>query len=284
MMLMSHDKSSVVSEPAESAFNDISSPVPIPESIVLSIDVSVILPVRREEVDSSLPQSLPVGVGVVGLVSDHSLWPRSGSTRSLLRDPDVPHDLLKEADLSRRGRRGMASQRNTLAIDHHQKLRSFPPLRLADFRAPFFAGMKVASTKASSQSRIPSWSSSDRKARHISSSTPVSCQSLRRRQQVEGWGYRSGRSFHLAPVLRIQRIPSKQARSSAGGRPPLGLGPRSGMNSLILSHCSSVSIGSRALTGSPPASVIVNIFLKYKCLIHFRLHALTRKFRFCNGL
>jgi hypothetical protein len=83
--------------------------------------------------------------------------------------------------------------------------------------------MKVASTKASSQSRIASWSSSDRKARHISSRTPVSYQSLRRRRQVEGWGYWSGRSFHLAPVLRIQRIPSKQARPSAGGRPPLGL-------------------------------------------------------------
>jgi hypothetical protein len=144
--------------------------------------------------------------------------------------------------------------------------------------------MKVASTKASSQSRIPSWSSSDGKVRHVSSRTPVSYQSLRRRRQVEGWGYWSGRSFHLAPVLRIQRIPSKQARSSAGGRPPLGLGPRSGMNCLIFSHCSSVSIGSRTLTGSPPASVIVNILLKNKCLCQPRLRAVTRKYRFCNRL
>jgi len=258
-MFISDHKPSEVSKPRESAFHDISSPVPIPESIVLRIDVSVILPVWPKKVDSPLPQLLPVRIGVIGLVSDHSLWSRFRSSTAFLGDSDVSHDLLKEADLSRRGRRGMASQRNTLAIDHHQKLRSFPPLGLPDPRAPFFAGMNVASTKDSSQSRTPASSNSERKARHISSSTPVSYQSLRRRQQVEGSGYRSGRSRHLAPVLRIQRIPSKQARSSAGGRPPFGRGGRGGIKGLIFSHCSSVNIRCRLLIGSPPMSVIREI-------------------------
>ena len=55
--------------------------------------------------------------------------------------------------------------------------RHFVPLaslRFSDSRAPFFAGMNVASTKDSSQSRMPCSSSSERKARHMSLRTPAS--------------------------------------------------------------------------------------------------------------
>jgi hypothetical protein len=96
--------------------------------------------------------------------------------------------------------------------------------------------------------------------------TPASYQSLKRRQQVEGSGYSSGRSRHLAPVLRTQRIPSKHARSSAGGRPPFGLGGRGGINGLIFSHCSSVNIGFRTLIGSPPMSLLRELYTKYNRL------------------
>ena len=156
MILISHNESSIVSQPSEGALDYISSPVAIPQSVILSIDVSMIFPMRSKEVDASLSEPFAVRVAVVGLVTDHSFGPRSCSARSPFGDSDVCHDALKELDLSGRGRRGMASQRNTLAIDHHQVLCSFAPFRLADRRAPFFAGIKVASTKASSQSRIPS--------------------------------------------------------------------------------------------------------------------------------
>jgi hypothetical protein len=193
----------------------------------------MILPMRGKKVDSSLPELSSMGIAIISFVSYHSPGSRFGSARSLFRDFDVCDDLFQEPDLSGRGTLGMASQRNTLAIDHHQVLGSLAPLRFSDSRAPFFAGMKVASTKDSSQSRIPAASNSQRKARHMSLRTPASCQSLRRRQHVEGSGYSSGRSRHLAPVLRTQRIPSKQARSGAGGRPPFGLGGRGGINGLI---------------------------------------------------
>jgi hypothetical protein len=256
MILVSHDKPSEVAEPAESALNDISSLIAIPESVILPVDISMVLPVRRKKVDAALSEKLSVRVAIVCLVADYSFWSCPWSAWPLLRDSDVCHDFLKELDLSGRGRVAMASQRNTLAIDHHQALGSLTPLGLSDSRAPFFAGMKVASTKLSSQSRTASASSCARKARHISSRTPASYQSLRRRQQVDGSGYFPGRSLHLAPVLRIQRIPSKQSRSSTGGRPPFGLGGRGGINGLIISHCSSVNIGCRALIGSPPTRVI----------------------------
>ena len=156
MILPSDNEPPIVAQPSESALNDISSLVAIPESVVLPIHVPMILSVGRKKVDPSFSHPLTGRVAVVGLVADHALWSGPRSARTLLGNTDVPHDFLKERDLSRRGRRGMASQRNTLAIDHHQVLCSLAPLGLSDCCAPFFAGMKVASTKASSQSRIPS--------------------------------------------------------------------------------------------------------------------------------
>lgn len=282
MIFISDNESSKASQPGEGSLDYISSPVAIPESVVLSINVSMILPMRRKKVDASLSELFSMGIAVICLVSDHSPGSRSGSARSFLRDFDVCDDLLQEPDLSGRGRVGMASQRNTLAIDHHQVLRSLASLRFSDSRAPFFAGMKVASTKDSSQSRIPSASNSERKARHMSLRTPASCQSLKRRQHVEGSGYSGGRSRHLAPVLRTQRIPSKQARSSAGGRPPFGLGGRAGINDLIFSHCSSVNIGFRTPIGSPPMSLIREIYRKYNALFSPIYPPVSLKYGFCN--
>jgi len=277
MILVSHNQTSEGSKPCESALDDISSPVPIPESVVLSIDVSMILPMRRKQIFASLSEPFSMGITVIGLVTNHSDGSCPRSPRPRLRDSDVCHDLLEEPDLSWRGRVGMASQRNTLAIDHHQALRSLSPLRFSDCRAPFFAGMKVASTKDSSQSRIPSSSSCERKARHMSLNTPASYQSLRRRQHVDESGYSAGRSCHLAPVFRIQRIPSRQTRSSAGGRPPLGLGGRGGIKGLISSHCSSVNIGFRMPIGSPPMSLLREIYRKYNILFDPRYHAVSLK-------
>jgi hypothetical protein len=185
MILISDNKPSIVSDPAESALDYISSPVSIPESVVLSIDIPVVFPVRSQKVDTSFSQTLASGIAVVCLVSDHSFGPSPGSSWSSFRDLDVREDFVKELDLSRRGRVGIASQRNTLAIDHHQALCSLAPLGRSDRRAPFFAGMNVASTNASSQSRTPFSSSSERKARHISLRRPVSCHVLSRRQQTE---------------------------------------------------------------------------------------------------
>jgi hypothetical protein len=282
MILVSHDQSSEGSEPGERALDDISSPVAIPESVVLSIDVPMILPMRRKEVDASFSELFPMGIAVIGLVSNHSFGSSPGPSKSFFRDLDVCEDVFEEPDLSWRGRVGIASQRNTLAIDHHQVLRSLASLRFSDSRAPFFAGMKVASTNDSSQSRIPFSSNSERKARHISLRSPAACQSLKRRQHVEGSGYSSGRSRHLAPVLRTQRIPSKQARSGAGGRPPFGLGGRGGINGLIFSHCSSVNIGFRTLIGSPPMSLLREIYRKYNGLFRPRYPAVSPQCGFCN--
>jgi hypothetical protein len=55
--------------------------------------------------------------------------------------------------------------------------------------------------------------------------TPDLVQSFILRQQVGPLGANSaGMAFHADPVRRTNRIPTRQSRSSARGRPPLGRG------------------------------------------------------------
>ncbi len=256
MIVVSHNQSSESSKPCEGALDYIASPVSIQESEVLSIDVSIILSMRRQKVYASFSELFSMRVAVISLVSDHSLGSGFGSAWSFLEDPVVRHDVFEERELSGRYRVGMAPRRHTLAIDYHHVVRSLASFGFSDRRAPFFAGTKVASTRASSQSSMWLASHSARRTRHMFVMTPASCQFIRRRQHVEPSGNSTGRSRHVAPVLRIQRMPSMQARSSAGGRPPSGLGGRAGINGLIYSHYSSVNIGFRIPIGSPPISLL----------------------------
>ena len=284
MIIISDHDSPEVRNPTEGALDDISSPVVIPEPIVLSMHISMVLPVRNQQADPSFLQPLSGRIAVVRLIPDQSLGSGSWSSRALFGDSDLSKSLIKERDLSRRGRVGMASERNTLAIDQYHALCSLSPLGLPDCRAPFFAGKKLASTKTSSQSRIPSWSSSERKARHISLRTPSSHHSLKRRQQVDGCGYRSGRSFHLAPVFRIQRIPSNTNRSSALGRPPFLPPDFFGIWRLTFRHCSSVKYTTRLLTGLTSGEPNIPKISKQQTLNSLAISRGYRNWRFCNRL
>jgi hypothetical protein len=266
MILVSHNDPAVIGDPTESALDCISSPVAIPEPVILSIDIPMVLSMWNKKIYSFLPQSFSSRVAVVGLVSDYSLRSGPRSSGSSFGDSDLSNNLIKESDLSWRGTVGMASERNTLAIDQYQALRSLSPLGFPDSRAPFFAGKKLASTNTSSQSRIPLWSSSERKARHMSLRTSASYHCLRRRQQVEGFGYRSGRSFHLAPVFRTHRMPSNTKRSSLRGRPPLGPTGLFGMRGSIFLLCSSVKYTTRSLTGLTSGELYIHKILEEQVL------------------
>ncbi len=161
--------------------------------------------------------------------------------------------FFDKRDLSWRSTFGPACQWNSLTICHHHPLGTFSTLRFADFFAPFLAGEKLASTNTSSQSKSPRSSSVSRKACQISTSTPSPSHSINRRQHVLGEGYRSGKSRQRAPLRSTHKIPSKHARSSAGGRPPRRDRLRWGRNGLIFSHCSSQTKTScrRAIERSP---------------------------------
>jgi hypothetical protein len=134
----------------------------------------------------------------------------------------------------------MSTERDSLAIDHHHPLRTLSAFGLSDALAPFFAEAKLPSAKVSSQSSWLCSSSSDKNLRHIFSQTPCASHCCNRRQQVLADGYRSGRSFHRAPLRKTQIIPSKTSRLLRGLRPPWGDCVWIGNRGSSFSHWSSV--------------------------------------------
>jgi hypothetical protein len=208
--------------------------------------------VRDQEANPSVSQAGPQFVRIISFVANEALWSGLRSPTALAGHFDGPQGFFGQPYFRGRCRGNGASQRNTLAVDHHHPLRSFAPLGLPDSGAPFFAGAKLASMKASSQSKAPAASSCDRKVRQIFNHRSCSAQRFKRRQQVEGLGYRWGRSCQRAPVRSIQRMPSKASRLGAEGRPPLEPGFSDGNKGAILAHCASVRNFRLAAIGLPP--------------------------------
>jgi hypothetical protein len=72
MIIISDHDSPKVRNPSEGALDDISSPVVIPEAIVLSVHVPMVLAMRSQQTDPSFLQPFSSGVAVIGLIPDQS--------------------------------------------------------------------------------------------------------------------------------------------------------------------------------------------------------------------
>ena len=105
---------------------------------------------------------------------------------------------------------------------------------------PLLAMTNVPSMKHSSRSRPSLSFKSLARARKIASITPILTHRWKRLWHVWYGGYRSGKSFQGAPVLRIQRMPFRTSRGFRQGRPRLGKRSSSGIIGSIIAHCSSV--------------------------------------------
>ncbi len=240
--VVTHHQSPIVAEPGIRAFDFPATSV-APELATVIKGFLVFVPaVGSDQLDPALFHASPQRITVIAFIGNDALrfgaWPTAAARHSHPRERG-----FGESDFVRRGRRQECSQRNTLAVDQYHPLRAFATLGFSDGSAPFFAGAKLPSMNVSSQRNNPRWSSIASSARQASSHTSRSSQSRNRRQQVTPLGYRLGMSRHRAPLLSTQSMPSKQARFEAQGRPlPSRRRLGSGMKSLILSHCSSVSI------------------------------------------
>jgi len=234
-------QSAIISEPGERSLNLPTTFITSELAAIMVLALLIIAPVRANQLNASTSQPLSKRVAVITSVGDQPLRVFSWTTSALAWHSNVVQRLFEELDFAGGRRVQVVSQRNTLAVDHHHPLRALAPLGLADAFAPFFAGAKLPSTKASDQSNWPFSSSSDRKARQASSQMSCSSQSLSLRQQVEGLGYRFGKSAQGAPVRRTQRIPSKTLRLSAQGLPPFLPDFGFGNSFSIFFHCWSVS-------------------------------------------
>ena len=232
----------IVAQPGKRALDFPASLVPPQLTAIMIVLFLIVAPVRANKLNTTLSQPLSKRITVICLVGNDPLGILTRTTSTFSRHGNLIYRFFEQRDF-RRGRRvQVVSQRNTLAVDHHHPLRSFAPFGLSDVLPPFFAGAKLPSANASDQSSWPRSSSSDRNTRHASNQTPCSSQSFKRRQHVEGLGYRLGKSAHGAPVRSIHKIPSKTLRLSAQGRPPFldfsGLGNKASS----FFHCLSVSL------------------------------------------
>jgi len=154
-------------------------------------------------------------------------------------------------------------QRGALAVNNQVTLRAvFAPIRgiWACFRPPKSARTEQLSMAETDQSIASAMPNSFSRACHIFCQTPAICQSRRRRQQVMPLPQpiSRGRYSHGVPVLRINKMPVRQARSLTLGRPPFGFGGSGGICRSIRFHSSSVSSGL--------AIIMSSITSCYRCL------------------
>ncbi len=238
---MTNQQSAELSEPCIRPLHDPAAKITPKFTSIFVSPLLVVLPVRHDQIYAALLQSLPQRIRIIAAICNHAfgLLPRA-ALRS--RDADFGKRGFRKRNFCRRGTFKPNSQRKTLTVDQYHPLRSLATLGFTDCRAPFFAGAKLPSRKVSSHLSRPCSSSAPSSARHASSQTPSSSHCLSRRQQVAGEGNSSGRNRHAAPVCRIHKMPSKQARLGTAGRPRpsfrrTGFGSKGSINS----HCSSVN-------------------------------------------
>jgi hypothetical protein len=140
---------------------------------------------RRRDggLDAAPSQLLAEGPAVRGFVRDQ--FPRPCARPSTpLRYVDRRQGRHGEGMFMRACARHLQPDRQPVAVGHHHYFRAFADLRLADARAPFFAGTKLPSRNARDHSSLLWASSWLRSARQMRSQVPSSDHCCKRRQQV----------------------------------------------------------------------------------------------------
>jgi hypothetical protein len=240
-MLMTNKQSAKLSQPRIGPLHNPSALVTPQFSAVFVASMLIVLPVGHDQFDAAFLESLAQWVRIVGAIGNHAPRLLSGTAFGPWYS-DFGKGGFRKRNFIGRGTFQPNSQRNTLTVDQYHPLRALATLGFSDSRAPFLAGAKLPSRKLSSQFNRPSASRAPNSVRQASNQMPASSHCWRRRQQVEGEGNSSGKKRHAAPVCRIHKIPSKQARLAIHGRPRLsrrrfGSGNKGPTNS----HCSSVN-------------------------------------------
>lgn len=234
-----HSQSAKVLKPGVCSLNDPSVLIPSQFSSIL-VSRDIVVTTRWDNwLDTATDQQSPKLITVIGSVGNQSL--RSAPLTLSSFHLDVVKRNFGQLHFRRGSLLHVYSERSTRAIGQYHELCSLAAFCLPDQWAPFFARTNIPSIKHSSHFTF-CWSESwFKKARHKFSRTSLSAHSFKRLWTVLLAPYFSGSSLQGAPVHRIQSMPSKHLRSSAGGRPPFLRGGLFGKCSFMRSHCLSVS-------------------------------------------
>jgi len=232
---MSCEQASEVKQPAECSLDDPSMFIASQASPVLGRFLFSPPTMWADQLNSPISERCSQPIGVSGPIIQQVLGP-------LASDLDVDQSLDR-IDFGNIGTNCHLGEGQTTTVHEQHDLGSLATFCVSNLETPFFAEANVPSAIACSQCSRFRRSSVVRRRFHASTNFPDSVQSRWRRQQVTGEGNRSGNSFHRAPCLRTQMIPSKQTRESTRGRPPAGEGSGFSNKSLIRFHWASVKNG-----------------------------------------
>ena len=239
--LIAGDQSAEATQPSDRALNAVAPFVAPKLAPILSLGFFPILAMRTNQVNAPFGQTISQGIRVGRPIINQSRKPTAWTTRAVTRHRNLRQQWLNQGYFVRRRRGKFDSQRHTLAVCHHHKLRTLSAFGFSDQGPPFLAPAKVPSANTSCQSSWPWASNWPKKARQALSHTSASCHSCSRRQQVLKEGYSRGRSFQRAPLRKTHKIPSNTARSGRRLRPPLGERGGLGNKGSILAHWASVT-------------------------------------------
>ena len=222
-------------KPGKQTLDFPSAPVAPELPTVLGFRLAAVAAMRGDQLNAPfMHKPLIQPVAVVGLVTDEPV-------RSML-DKTAVDGLIDQRHFVGRSTCHVCGDRNTRSVRDCHDLGALAALCLADSRTPFFAGTKVPSMNASRISIPPRSYRSSASCWTMRRKTPCWTHCWKRRWQVWYGGYRCGKSFQGAPVLKIHRMASKTSRGSRAGRP---LGSFGGLVDRIMGsnrfHCSFVS-------------------------------------------
>jgi len=267
LSFVSNDQTPIITDPRKGSLNLPPLFVSSKLSSILEFSFLSVFSMGTYKFYFSILQFLAQGIAIISPIANQTLRAAFRSARAIPGHLDLAKNFINQRYFVRGCRGNGASQRNTLAVDHHHPLRSFAPFGFSNPKAPFLAGAKLPSIKASSQSNKDCWSRSPKNLRQTLSQIPSSSQAFNLRQHVAGLGYRFGKSFHLAPVRKIHKMPSSTSLLLTGGlptQPGLGLG-KSGS---IFSHCSSFKNRVYSAIVSPPIAYYTKLLKMSRILIY----------------
>ena len=230
-----------VLQPSKQPLNLPSALVPPEHSPVLRRRLYSIRLVRSYHLYALLFKLLVQRVAVVCPVTYESLW--------LLIGKNFSESFFDKSDFMRRSRRRVYGDRKTVAVCHRHELRTFAPLGLSHCASPFLATTNVPSMKHSDTSKSPRSLRSAARASSMRRRVPSRTHCWNLRWQVWYGGNLSGKSCHLAPLRKIQRMPLSTSRLSLHGLPrPSSRRGGGGISCSITAHCSSVNSSRLAMS------------------------------------
>jgi hypothetical protein len=224
-------------QPGIQAFNLPTALVSPQLASILCFRFGTVTSVRGDHLNPFLPKVIIQGIAVVSTIPNQSL--RFGCDKSRCES------RFHKGDFMRRSTFQVYGDRKTMAVCHCHDLRTFAPLGLSHCPPPFFAATNVPSIKHSDRSSFPRSFKSSASEVNIFSSTPSRRHSWKRRWQMAGEKYRSGKSCQGAPVRSTHRMPLITPRLLMRGLPfPSSRTAFTGIRGERIAHCSSVmSIG-----------------------------------------